>query len=328
MNILNRARHAAGLALALTLACALPSTASAAYPDRAVRLVVPFSAGGPTDALARVISEYMSKELGENMVVENRGGAGGRIATEFAASAPADGYTVFFATTGTMAINPALYRSMTLNPVQAFDAVGAIASSWNVLIVLPTFPAHNLQELVALARKQPGALTFGSAGNGSTNHLSGELLRLSTGIDIRHVPYKGSAGALVDLLGGRLSMMFDTIPAEVQNIQTGRVRALAQTGPERSEALPDVPTMVEAGIPGFDVTTFFGLVTPKGTPPEARERLHQALLKILSEDKVKKALAGLGAVPIPGSQQDFETLINAEIVKWGKLVKDSGASID
>lgn len=328
MNISRRLRHVIRIAIAVVIAGSLPTMAAAKYPDRPVKLIVPFSAGGPTDALARVVTEYLAKSLGQSVVVENRAGAGGRIATEEAAKAPADGYTVFFATTGTMAINPALYRSMTLDPVKAFDAVGAVASSWNVLIVMPSSPIHTVSELVALAKQKPGDLTFGSAGNGSTNHLSGELLKITAGIDIRHVPYKGSAPAFTDFLGGRISMMFDTLPAQVKNIQTGRVRALAQTGPHRSEALPNVPTMVEAGIAGFDVTTFFGLVTPKGTPPEARKRLHDALLQILAQDEVKKKLMALGAVPIPGTQQDFENLIQAEIVKWGKLVKASGASVE
>jgi tripartite-type tricarboxylate transporter receptor subunit TctC len=327
MNIPPGVRYVVRMIFVLVVAVA-PISAFAVYPDKPITLIVPFSAGGPTDALARVITEFLSRDLGKNVLVDNRGGAGGRLATEAAAAAPADGYTVFFATTGTMAINPALYQTMTLDTVKAFDAVGAIASSWNVLVVLPSFPANTLKELVALAKEKPGTLTFGSAGNGSTNHLSGELLKITAGVDIRHVPYKGSAGAIVDLLGGRLSMMFDTIPTQVQNVQTGRVKALAQTGPIRSTALPNIPTMVEAGIPGFDVTTFFGVVTPKGTPSEVRERLHKAILQILAQDEVKQKLIALGALPIPGSQQDFEKLIQAEKAKWSKLVKESGASVD
>ncbi|MGE0803449.1 MAG: Bug family tripartite tricarboxylate transporter substrate binding protein [Lautropia sp.] len=317
---------AAGLAAAVT--ALLPSTANAAYPDRPIRLLVPFSAGGPTDAVARVVGEYLTKSLGQNILIDNRGGAGGRIATEAAAAAPADGYTVFFATTGTMAVNPVLYRTMTLDPVKAFDAVGAIASSWNVLIVPPAFPAKDLNELVQLARKEPGKLTFGSAGNGSTNHLSGELLKIITGVNIQHIPYKGSAGAFTDLIGGQISMMFDTLPAQVQNIQSGRVRALAQTARQRSEALPGIPTMIEAGIPDFDVSTFFGLVVPKGTPADVRVRLHQGLADILGQSEVRSKLLALGAVPIPGSREAFDQLIQSEVDKWGKLVKTSGATVE
>jgi tripartite-type tricarboxylate transporter receptor subunit TctC len=313
---------------AMLVAAVAPALAAAAYPDRPIRMIVPFSAGGPTDALARVISEYLTKNLGVSVVVDNRGGAGGRIATEVAAMAASDGYTVFFATTGTMAINPALYRTMTLKPAEAFDAIGPIASSWNVLEVMPDFPANTLQDLIRLAKKKPGALTFGSAGIGSTNHLSGELLKRTADIDIRHVPYKGSSGAFSDLIGGRISMMFDTLPTGVPNVQSGRVKALIQTGPRRSAALPDVPTAIEAGLPAFDVTTFFGLVAPKGTPANVLQRLHDALVKILGQDEVKKKLAGLGAVPIAGSAQDLQKLIRDDTAKWDKLIREADIHMD
>jgi tripartite-type tricarboxylate transporter receptor subunit TctC len=315
-------------AVALAFAATIPFAAQASYPDRPIHMVVPFSAGGPTDALARIISDYLSRNLGQAVLVDNRGGAGGRIATEFVAAAPADGYTVFFATTGTMAINPALYRSMTLKPMQAFDAVGPLATSWNVLLVLPDSPANSLKDLIVMAKAKPGQLTFGSAGVGSTNHLSGELLKQTANIDIRHIPYKGSSGAITDLLGGRISMMFDTLPTGVQSVNNKQAKALFQTGPTRAAALPDIPTAAEAGLPGFEVTTFFGLVAPKGTPLASRERLNKALNEVLSQKEVKQKLLDAGAIALPGTQKEFEKMIQDDIVKWNKLVKDANAYMD
>jgi tripartite-type tricarboxylate transporter receptor subunit TctC len=315
-------------ATALALATAAPFAAHAAYPDHPIHVVVPFSAGGPTDALARILCDYLSRNLGQSVLVDNRGGAGGRIATEYSAAAPPDGYTVFFATTGTMAINPALYRSMTLKPVEAFDAIGPIALSWNVLLVLPKFPANNLKELVDMAKAKPDQLTFGSAGIGSTNHLSGELLKQSAHIDIRHIPYKGSSGAITDLLGGRISMMFDTLPTGVQSVRNGQAKALFQTGPVRAAALPDVPTATEAGLPGFEVTTFFGLVAPKGTPPQVRARLNKALNEVLSQQEVKQKLLDAGSIAVTGTPKDLDKMVHDDVVKWTRLIKDANVYMD
>ncbi|WP_130392992.1 Bug family tripartite tricarboxylate transporter substrate binding protein [Cupriavidus agavae] len=302
--------------------------AAASYPTKPIRLIVPFPAGGPTDGMARLIGQHLSQQLGQPVVVDNRGGAGGTIATEAAAAASPDGYTLFFSTTGTLAINPSLYRSLKVDPVKAFDAVGSVASTTNVLVVPNSLPAGNIKELVALAKQKPGSLTFGSAGNGSSNHLSGELFKSMAGIDIVHVPYKGSAAAFTDLLGGRISMMFDTVSSQVQYIAGGKVKALGVTGPLRSEALPKVPTVAESGLPGYDVTIWFGLSAPKGTPPEAVHRLNAELQKVLAQADVKKQLAILGANPLPGTPADFEKLIQHDAAKWAPVVKTSGATLD
>lgn len=334
MNSIARRRHllAAALSTALgltALAAAVPTAqAAGAYPDKPVRLVVPFPAGGPTDAMARLIGQRLSQQLGHPVVIDNRGGAGGTIATEAAAAAAPDGYTLFFSTTGTMAINPTLYRTMKVDPLKAFDAVGSVAATENVLVVPPSLGVGNLQELIALARRKPGSLTFGSAGNGSSNHLSGELFKSMAGIDIVHVPYKGSSAAFTDLLGGRISMMFDTVSSQVQYLNAGKVKALGVTGPARSEALPKVPTIAESGLPGFDVTIWFGLSAPKGTPPDVLARLNGDLQKVLAQPEVRAQLAQLGARPLPGTPQAFAGLIQRDTAKWSAVIKASGATVD
>lgn len=317
-------RCLAATALALVSVCASAST----YPDKPIKLVVPFPAGGPTDAMARLIGQNLSSKLGQPVVIDNRGGAGGTIATEAVANAAPDGYTLFFATTGTMAINPSLYKTLKVDPLKSFDAVGSVASTVNVLVVQPALPVGNVKELIALAKQKPGTLTFGSAGNGSSNHLSGELFKSMAAVDISHVPYKGSAAALTDLLGGRISMMFDTVSSQVQYLKAGKVKALGVTGAVRSEALPRVPTIAESGLPGFDVTIWFGLASPRGTAPEVIGRLNAELQTVLAQPEVQAQLAVLGANPLPGSPGDFARLIQRDAVKWSPVVKASGASLD
>ncbi|WP_454736170.1 Bug family tripartite tricarboxylate transporter substrate binding protein [Cupriavidus necator] len=304
------------------------SAAASTYPDKPIKLVVPFPAGGPTDAMARLIGQNLSSKLGQPVVIDNRGGAGGTIATEAVANAAPDGYTLFFATTGTMAINPSLYKTLKVDPLKSFDAVGSVASTVNVLVVQPALPVGNVKELIALAKQKPGTLTFGSAGNGSSNHLSGELFKSMAAVDISHVPYKGSAAALTDLLGGRISMMFDTVSSQVQYLKAGKVKALGVTGAVRSEALPRVPTIAESGLPGFDVTIWFGLASPRGTAPEVIGRLNAELQTVLAQPEVRAQLAVLGANPLPGSPGDFARLIQRDASKWSPVVKASGASLD
>lgn len=313
---------------ATALALVSVSAAASTYPDKPIKLVVPFPAGGPTDAMARLIGQNLSSKLGQPVVIDNRGGAGGTIATEAVANAAPDGYTLFFATTGTMAINPSLYKTLKVDPLKSFDAVGSVASTVNVLVVQPALPVGNVKELIALAKQKPGTLTFGSAGNGSSNHLSGELFKSMAAVDISHVPYKGSAAALTDLLGGRISMMFDTVSSQVQYLKAGKVKALGVTGAVRSEALPRVPTIAESGLPGFDVTIWFGLASPRGTAPEVIGRLNAELQTVLAQPEVRAQLAVLGANPLPGSPGDFARLIQRDASKWSPVVKASGASLD
>lgn len=314
--------------LAATLAFTATPYAQAAYPDKPIKLVVPFPPGGPTDAMARIVGQHLSQALGQPIIVDNRGGAGGTIATEAAANAAPDGYTLFFATTGTMAINPSLYRNFKIDPLKAFEPIGSVASTNNVLVVAPSLGVNSVKDLIALAKQKPGALTFGSAGNGSSNHISGELFKSMAGIDITHVPYKGSAAAFTDMLGGQISMMFDTVSSQVQHIASGKVKALGVTGKTRSEALPNVPAIAEAGLPNFEVTIWFGLAAPKGTPNDIVMKLHGQLEKLLKMPDVKTKLASLGAEPLPGTPQQFAAMVQHDTAKWGKVVKASGATID
>jgi tripartite-type tricarboxylate transporter receptor subunit TctC len=315
-------------ALIPSLLIAAAPAAQAAYPDKPIKLIVPFTAGGPTDAMARMVGEHLASALGQPVIVDNRGGAGGTIATEAAASAAPDGYTLFFATTGTMAINPSLYRNFKVNPAKAFEPIGPVASTQNVLVVTPALKVNSLSELLALARQKPGMLTFGSAGNGSSNHISGELLKSVAKVDLAHVPYKGSAQALTDLLGGQISMMFDTVSNQVQYIASGKVKPLGVTGKARSEALPNVPTIAEAGLPGYEVTIWFGLAAPAKTPADVVATLNRQLEQVMARPDVKARLAALGAEPMTGTPQSFASLIEADGAKWGALVKASGATVN
>ena len=299
-----------------------------AFPRGPVTLVVPFPAGGPTDAMARQLALKLSERLGQQVVVDNKGGAGGSIAAEAVAKAAPDGQTLFFGTTGTMAINPSLYSKLRYDPVKDFAPVSLMATTMNVLVVHPDVPAKNLGELIKLAKAKPNTMTFGSAGNGSSNHLSGELFRTSAGLQITHVPYKGSAAALVDLLGGRLTMMFDTIAQQTGNVAAGKVRALAVTGPKRSPLLPDVPTAQEAGLKDFDVTIWFGVLAPAGTPAPVIERLNREVAAVMSTDEMKKRMQADGAEARPTSPTEFAALIKHDMAKWAPVVKASGATID
>jgi tripartite-type tricarboxylate transporter receptor subunit TctC len=313
---------------ALALASPFAQAQGPAFPRQPVTLVVPFPAGGPTDAMARALAQKLGERLGQSVVVDNKGGAGGSIAAEAVARAPADGHTLFFGTTGTLAINPSLYSKLRYDPVKDFAPVSLMATTMNVLVVNPGVPAKNLGELVRLAKAKPGTLTYGSAGNGSSNHLSGELFRSSAGVQINHIPYKGSAPALVDLLGGRLTMMFDTIAQQTQNVAAGKVRALAVTGPKRSPLLPEVPTAQEAGLKDFDVTIWFGVLAPAGTPAPVIERLNREIMAVMSTEDMKKRMQADGAEAKPTSAAEFAALIRHDIAKWAPVVKASGATLD
>lgn len=322
--------------LTILIACSIAATGvasearaqGATFPRGPITLVVPFPAGGPTDAMARALAQRMGERLGHPMVVENKGGAGGSIAAEAVARAAPDGHTLLFGTTGTMAINPSLYRKLRYDPVKDFAPISLMATTMNVLVVNPDVPAKTLSELIRLAQARPGQLNYGSAGNGSSNHLSGELLRVTADAPITHIPYKGSAAALIDLLGGRLSMMFDTVAQQIPNINAGKVRALAVTGPQRSALLPDVPTAQEAGLRDFDVTIWFGVLAPAGTPAAVIDRLHREIVAVMSADEMKRRMQSDGAQAQPTSPAAFAALIRQDLAKWGPIVKASGATLD
>jgi len=315
-------------AVLVLLGAVYASNSFADYPDKPIKLIVPFPPGGPTDAMARLVGQSWGVTLGQPIIVDNKGGAGGVLATEAAAGASPDGYTLFFATTGTTAINPYLYPNMKVDPLKAFDSVGLIATTSNVLVVMPNFPANNVAELISLAKAKPGTITYGSAGNGSSNHLSGELLKSMAGIDIVHIPYKGSSAALTDLMGGQISMMFDTVSIQSQNIQAGKLKALGVTGLSKSNSIPKVPTISESGLPGYEVSIWFGVLAPKGTPAAILQKLNSDLNKTLSQPEMLAKLSALGADPKYGTPQEFWTQIQKDSAKWSRVVKSSGAKID
>jgi tripartite-type tricarboxylate transporter receptor subunit TctC len=289
---------------------------------------VPFAAGGTTDILARVIGQALTKELGQTVIVDNRAGAGGNIGAQFAAKSPADGYTLFMGTVGTHAINQSLYKKLPFDPIKDFAPLTRVAMVPNLLVANPVKPYKNVKELIAYAKANPGKVNFGSSGSGSSIHLSGELFKAMAKVDMVHVPYKGSAPAVTDLLGGQIDVMFDNMPSAIQHVRNGRLRPLAVTTARRSPELPDVPTVAEAGVPGYEATSWFGMFAPAATPAPVVARLNAALAKVLADPEVKKKLAEQGAEPYSEKPEQFAEFIRQETAKWSKVVKDSGASVD
>jgi len=289
---------------------------------------VPFAPGGSTDIFARLIAERAQGALGQPVVVENRAGAAGNIgAAEVVRSAP-DGYTLLMATTGVMAINNALYKNMTYDAAKDLEPVLFVASITNVLIVPPEFPAQSVAELIALAKKEPGRLSFASSGAGSSTHMSAELFKSLSGTDILHIPYKGSGQALPDLMAGRVSMMFENAPGAVSHIKAGKVRALAQTGSRRSPSMPDLPTVAESGVPGYESLSWSGIAVPAGTPRAIVERLNKDLNAVLATPEMRQKLAEQGAEAIGGPPQAFAGHIRAEREKWSRLIREKNIVVN
>jgi tripartite-type tricarboxylate transporter receptor subunit TctC len=314
-------RHVAAL-LALTAGLtigALPANADD-YPARPVRIIVPFGAGGPTDVYARSIAEELRKSLQQTFIIENRPGAGSTIGTELVAKAAPDGYTLLMVS-GTQAVNETLYNKKPYQLMRDLVPVAPLVDSDLVLVVHPSVPAKNLGELIALARAKPGTLNYGSSGPGSNYHMAGELLKNLTGIDIVHVPYKGSTGMRTDILSGQIQMLFDSIPTMAQMIKAGNVRALGTSGKTRSPNLPDVPTIAEAGVPGFQATLWVGFMAPAGTPQPIVELLNREINKILARPDIKEAWEKTGATPVIMTQPEFKSFMQAEVAKWGKIIE-------
>ncbi len=317
--------------IAAAAACALlPGLAAAqgAFPSKTITIIVPFAAGGTTDILARVVAQGMGAELGQPVVVDNRAGAGGNIGGQLAARAPADGYTLFMGTVGTHAINAALYKKMPFDPIKDFAPLTRVANVPNLLVANPAQPFKTVQELIAYAKANPGKINFGSSGSGSSIHLSGELFKSMAKVDMQHVPYKGSAPAVTDLLGNQIAIMFDNMPSAIQHVRSGKLRAIAVTTAKRSPELPDVPTIAEAGVPGYEATSWFGMFAPAGTPAPVVAKLNATIVKVLAMPDIKKKLAEQGAEAAGETPEQFAAFIQKESVKWGKVVKESGASVD
>jgi tripartite-type tricarboxylate transporter receptor subunit TctC len=317
------------LVLVLSAGLAAPAVAEPAFPAKPIRLIVPFVAGGTSDILARIMSEALQKELGESVIVDNKPGAGGNIGADFVAKSPPDGYTLILASVGTHAINPSLYRAMPYDPVKDFTPISLIATVPTVLVVGPSVKADSVRELIALAKAHPGQLNYGSAGIGTTQQLAGEMLKQRTGVDVVHVPYKGGAQAVGDLLGGRVAFMFPNIPVVYGQIKAGKLRPLAVASPHRSPALPDVPTMAEAaGLKDFDVSTWFGILGAAGMPPATTATLNAAIKKVLARTDVRAQLEKQGAEPLTSTPEEFGTYIGQEIAKWAQVVKQAGIVLE
>ena len=313
--------------LGALLLCA-SSFAAAVFPEKPLRLIVPFPAGGAADVMARGMAERLGLELGQQVIVDNRGGAGGSTAAEAAAKSPPDGYTLFFATMGTQAINPALYSRLRYDPLKDFAPISLTHITPRVLVVGPSVGARGIAELIAAAKEKPDALTYGSAGNGSSSHLSGALFESMAGVKMLHVPYKGSAPLLTDVLAGRVDMTFDSFTVYEEHIKAGKVRALGVTSRRRLATLPQVPTIAEAGLAGYDVSNWLGVLAPAGTPKDVIATLHAALGRAMATPALKQQLVALGIEPTFGTPEEFTSLLRAELPKWAEIVKRSGATVD
>lgn len=318
-------RVAAGLFAAASVLAA-PLT-FAAYPEKPIRLVVGFSAGGTTDVVARVIGKEIGEAMGQPVVVENRPGGGSNIAAEMVARAAPDGYTLLMVAV-TSAINHTLYKNLSFDLVKDFDPVALAVRVPNVLVVNPEVKANSVAELVDLLKKNPGKINFASSGSGTSIHMAGELFKLRAGVDVAHIPYKGSANAVTDLIGGQVQYMFDNMPSAWPHVESGKLRALAVTTAERSKTAPNLPTMKESGFPDFDVSSWFGVIGPKGMPADVTEKLNKSIRAALAKPEVRARLEGLGAVPADTTPEQFAEFIKTEVDTWGPVVKASGARVD
>ncbi len=322
------------LAIAATLTTALGTLAprdglAQSFPSKPLHLVVPYAAGGATDIIARAAAAEMTKTLGQSVIVENRPGAGANLGAEMVSRAAPDGYTMMMSASSLHGINPFLFSKLSYDPNKDLQPVIVLASIANVLVVHPSVKANSVQELVALAKAQPGKLTCASSGSGSTIHMSCEMFKQKMGLDISHVPYKGSGPAIADLMGGHVNIMFDNIPSAVQHIRSGKLRALATTGLTRNATLPDLPTMTEAGVPDYESTVWFGLVAPAGTPAEIVDRLNAAGRQAAQAPEFSKRLSELGyGIVGDTSPQRMAAMIQDEVKRWEPIVKSSGAKSD
>ncbi|MGZ5150244.1 MAG: tripartite tricarboxylate transporter substrate binding protein [Burkholderiales bacterium] len=317
-----------GARLAATLVFSLAATASAqSYPDHPVRVVVPFPAAGGTDILARLLLQRMSERLGANFVIDNRAGAGGTIGTEIVAKATPDGYTILVASSS-HTINPSVYKKIGYDPARDFAPVTLIASGPGLLVVHPSVPAKNVKELIALAKSRPGQLIYASAGNGTPPHLAAELFKSMAGVDLVHIPYKGNVPAFVDLLSGAVSLSFPTITSGLPQVRSGKLRALGVTSKERSTVVPDVPTIAESGLPGYEATTWYGMLAPAKTRTLIITKLHDQMIEVLKLPDIREKLLAQGLEPVGNRPDQFAAIISMELVKWSKVVAAAGVKAE
>jgi tripartite-type tricarboxylate transporter receptor subunit TctC len=318
-----------GTALCALVAVGMHGTACAqSYPQKPVRLVVGVPPGGTTDVVARLVGQKLGELLGQQVVIENRGGAGGNIGAEYVAKSAADGYTLFLATIGTMAINPSLYSKMPFDTLRDFAAISQLTSMPQLLVVHPSVPVKTVKELIVYAKARPGQLNFASGGSGTAIHLAGELFKTMAGVDMVHVAYKGGGPAMTDVIGGQVSLMFDQILTSLPHAQSGKLRALAVTTAQRSPAAPQIPTIAEAALPGYAVTTWHGLLAPAGTSREIVNRLSGESAKVLQGADIRERFATQGVDPVSSTPEQFAAMMKAELEKWRKVVAQAGVKID
>jgi tripartite-type tricarboxylate transporter receptor subunit TctC len=314
---------------AIAAATIVPVAAAQDYPgSKPIRLIVPFPAGGGTDIFARVIGNKLTESLKWVVIIDNKPGAGGNLGIDAVAKAPPDGYTLGLGQTSNLAINPTLYPKLPYDSLKDLVPIVLVADAPLVLVVPASSPYKTLGELIEAAKKKPGDITFGSPGNGTVAHLTGELLQSAAGVKFQHIPYKGSAQAITDLIGGQVQSYMSSVPTALSHIKAGKLRPLAVSSTKRAATLPDVPTIAEAGYKGFDANTWFGLVAPKGTPPAIVEKINAEVNKVLKSTDVREKFAAEGGGALGGSSQEFAALLKADYAKWGKVVKDSGVKLD
>jgi len=298
------------------------------YPVRPIRIVVPFAAGGTSDLVTRIVGQALGAELKTAVVIDNRPGAGGNIGSELVAQAAPDGYTLLMGTVATHGINASLYKKLPFDPVKDFAPVSLVASTPSVLEVNPSLPIHSVQELIAYAKAHPGKLNFGSAGNGSSHHLAGELFKSMTGVQMTHVPYRGTAAAVTDTVGGQVQVIFDTLPSAMPFVKSGQLRPLAVTSAKRDPSLPDLPTLDESGLSGYEVGSWYGLLAPAHTPPDIVQKLSALVAQIVRRPDIQQKLSAQGATPVGDTPDEFAAHIQKELKKWAPVVKASGAQVD
>jgi tripartite-type tricarboxylate transporter receptor subunit TctC len=316
------------LLVAAVLSLAAGVSAAQSYPAKPIRWIVPFPPGGGTDITSRTLSAKLSEALGQQMVIDNRPGSGGTIGLALASKAPADGYHIATVQLANMGIAPGLYRKLPYDPVKDFAPITQAVSAVLVLVAHPSFPANSVKDLIAMARKKPGAITYGSPGNGTSGHLGTEMIRMAGKIDMVHVPYKGAAPALTDLLGGQITIYLSSIPPAVPLIRSGRLKAFGVTGSKRTASLPQVPTIAESGIPGYAVDNWYGVAAPAGAPREVITRLNTELVKILNMPDIRERFANEGSETAPSTPEQFGAFIRAEVEKWGKVVREANVKVD
>ena len=330
-NFLVRGRVALGIGLALWASMLAigpsPAAAQSSYPDKPVRFIVPYPPGGGTDVIARVVQGRFQTALGQPIVIENRGGAGGSVGTEMAAKSAADGYSVLF-TLSSHTINPAIYPKLNYDTVKDFEPVGTVASLPQILVAHLQAPFNTVAELIALARAKPDSIAYASVGNGSPGHLAGELMKLRTGTKMTHIPYRGGGPAVTDVMGGQVPLLWVSIPAAAQFVKTGKLKALAVSTLKRSAAFPDVPTMVEAGVADFEVDSWFAMFVPAKTPKAVIERLNKALNEVVSDADIRTKLVAQGSEGVGGTAEALGKTVNEELLKWAKLAKDTQIKAD